>query len=116
MYLHSADLTQTCSMAGTSLSQDGCSVQFNFLPPIDSSSVVLVHEIGHWLGLRHTFVDKSCTESDFDGIEDTPKHRNPQDLPDKKHEQKECLPISSCGVSWTLGCGYVLEGEADEVL
>ncbi|KAE8334207.1 hypothetical protein BDV24DRAFT_170431 [Aspergillus arachidicola] len=36
----------------------------------------LTHEVGHWLGLGHTWSTESC-ESDADGIDDTPIHLGP---------------------------------------
>ncbi|KAB8213338.1 hypothetical protein BDV33DRAFT_210312 [Aspergillus novoparasiticus] len=36
----------------------------------------LTHEVGHWLGLPHTWSTDSC-ENDADGIDDTPIHLGP---------------------------------------
>ena len=35
---------------------------------------VAVHEVGHWLGLKHTWGDQYCGD---DGIEDTPQQKGP---------------------------------------
>lgn len=46
---------------------------------LGSQGLTLVHEVGHWLGLRHTFIDDKKPNSkcfDFDLVDDTPPQYN----------------------------------------
>jgi hypothetical protein len=61
--------------------RDGVVVPFTTLPGVDgnpnnpfNAGDLPVHEVGHWLGLLHTFGD-SCTQAD-DKVDDTPVHLN----------------------------------------
>ena len=54
--------------AGGPPEEDGIVVQSDLFNTTSSKS--LVHEIGHWLGLYHTFDDNNCVEGDL--VEDTP--------------------------------------------
>ena len=40
--------------------------------PVYSGGKTLVHEVGHWLGLRHIWGDNPCGD---DGVDDTPKQK-----------------------------------------
>jgi Pregnancy-associated plasma protein-A len=52
----------------------------------------LVHEVGHWLGLLHTFDSSSCFGGPGDGVNDTPRQGSPtQGCPTKK----DSCPLSS---------------------
>ena len=42
--------------------------------PVYSGGKTLVHEVGHWLGLRHIWGDAACGD---DGVDDTPKQQGP---------------------------------------
>jgi len=57
----------------TNPTQDGVVLLFTTLPggaSLERQGGTLVHEAGHWLGLRHTF-EGGCT-SPGDGVADTP--------------------------------------------
>lgn len=69
-------------------SDDGVVIHYASVPggsfvPYDEGDT-LVHEVGHWLGLFHTFQDGSCS-SDGDSIADTPNQSTPTyGCPDSK--------------------------------
>ena len=59
-------------------SEDGVVIAWPFFGRTDSPSTApnnlgrtCVHEVGHWLGLRHIWGDGDCSATDF--VEDTPK-------------------------------------------
>ncbi|CAI6338984.1 unnamed protein product [Periconia digitata] len=73
---------------------DGCRFNYDTLPA-KGDGKVLVHEIGHWLGLAHTFqegdtntLNPSCTAGHGDDVADTPVHLRPQ--------TGSCDPVKSC--------------------
>jgi hypothetical protein len=59
----------------TVYSNDGCNINAHTMPPGTlrgyNSGMTAVHEMGHWLGLLHTFEGYSC-DSPGDYIDDTP--------------------------------------------
>lgn len=67
----------------TTLLLDGCNVLFTTLPsgsnlPPYNLGATTVHEIGHWLGLLHTFQDGTCNPEDAgDYVADTPQEHTP---------------------------------------
>ena len=81
------------SFPGGPDSEDGIVVQNNYFGNIGSASAstgrTTTHEVGHWLGLYHTFQDgcgdDPCTSGDF--VCDTP----PQSLPNY-----ECKDLNTC--------------------
>lgn len=75
---------------------DGCCFVSSLLENGDPTGLgAVVHEIGHWLGLAHTFQEggKDCSGPDNDYVEDTPKHLNPMGHP----EYYTCGALSTCG-------------------
>ncbi|KAF1956752.1 hypothetical protein CC80DRAFT_562388 [Byssothecium circinans] len=83
------------------LSDDGCMVGAGTLndPPAGagfSGGMTAVHEVGHWLGLRHTFqeADESgladCNHGTGDDVADTPVHLLPKDPDDCSETTNSC--------------------------
>ncbi|KAK9479973.1 hypothetical protein V1514DRAFT_226225 [Lipomyces japonicus] len=58
------------------VAMDRCVIIFDSIPGVqfrgshDSNGITLVHEIGHWLGLKHTFAQGATAESPCDGQQD----------------------------------------------
>ena len=59
------------------LEMDGVVVSTDRLSYDNSLPTTLIHEIGHWLGLLHTFRG-GCTDPNDDFVTDTPKAAEPQ--------------------------------------
>eukprot|EP00543_Licmophora_paradoxa_P006022 CAMPEP_0202459208 /NCGR_PEP_ID=MMETSP1360-20130828/33100_1 /ASSEMBLY_ACC=CAM_ASM_000848 /TAXON_ID=515479 /ORGANISM="Licmophora paradoxa, Strain CCMP2313" /LENGTH=244 /DNA_ID=CAMNT_0049080147 /DNA_START=84 /DNA_END=814 /DNA_ORIENTATION=+ len=64
---------------------DGCYVALGTLPGGTevggNLGINLVHEVGHWLGLEHTFKGNSCDPSNKnDFVDDTPQQANATDV------------------------------------
>jgi hypothetical protein len=105
--------TGACTLPNPySIDQDGCVINYKTVPrnslfkfPISGSGKILVHGVGHWLGLPHTFQEArnsengsepvSCTSGaeHGDGILDTPVHLLP--LPHRRLDSR-CIPMNSC--------------------
>ncbi|KAF2194473.1 hypothetical protein K469DRAFT_547688 [Zopfia rhizophila CBS 207.26] len=87
------DCTLPSNNPGKEYKSDGCRFNWDTLPT-KSNGRVVVHEIGHWLGLLHTFQEASgnqqptCTTGRGDGIDDTPVHLRPNGA--------ECKPMNTC--------------------
>jgi len=70
------DVLGYSTFPGFDLEKDGVVISFN---EINNSSVLqntgrtLVHEVGHWLNLKHLWGDGFCGD---DGVDDTPKQSN----------------------------------------
>lgn len=71
---------------------------YTAFPPY-SNGAFLVHEIGHWLGLGHTFQDgigpEQCDLPDADMVLDTPIHLDPAAL-NKFDTYWDCVPTDTC--------------------
>lgn len=65
------------SVIGDDIAKDGIVIDFTFFGPTTSSSFGMgktaVHEVGHWLGLKHIWGDAYCGD---DLVGDTPKQGN----------------------------------------
>jgi hypothetical protein len=63
------------SFPGSDAAKDGLVIDFDAFGAINSGSgydlgKTAVHEVGHWLGLKHLWGDENCGD---DGVNDTPK-------------------------------------------
>lgn len=71
---------------------DGCSIEASALPgsfdDYISRGVTTVHEVGHWLGLLHTFYGGCDLENDF--IADTPAMLPQNDCGDDSQSLDSC--------------------------
>ncbi|KAJ4359581.1 uncharacterized protein N0V89_000136 [Didymosphaeria variabile] len=87
------DCTFPVSNPGPSYPNDGCRFNSNTLPS-KSDGKVLIHEIGHWLGLMHTFqegpANPTCGTGHGDQVKDTPVHLMP------KSADFECKAVDTC--------------------
>lgn len=85
------DCTFPVPNPGPAFPNDGCRFNWDTLPPRSNGRVV-IHEIGHWLGLLHTFqegvVNPTCTTGHGDRVKDTPIHLRPKGL--------GCGRVSTC--------------------
>lgn len=62
------------AMPGSAAETDGVVIRYNVFGTINTSAPfnmgrTAVHEVGHWLGLKHIWGDASCGD---DGVDDTP--------------------------------------------
>ncbi len=63
------------SLPGSDVAKDGMVIDFDAFAAINAGSgydlgKTAVHELGHWLGLKHLWGDANCGD---DGVDDTPK-------------------------------------------
>ncbi len=63
------------SLPGSDAAKDGVVIDFDAFAAINSGNgydqgKTAVHEVGHWLGLKHLWGDENCGD---DGVSDTPK-------------------------------------------
>ncbi|KAB8223948.1 hypothetical protein BDV33DRAFT_199994 [Aspergillus novoparasiticus] len=74
-------ITEWTQISERDMERDGVEITFFSLPgrpPVGRSTGLgkaLTHEVGHWLGLQHTFANSDMC-IDGDGIEDTPIHKS----------------------------------------
>lgn len=74
--------------------RDGVVLLFSSLPggeaPFDQGKTG-VHEVGHWLGLFHTF-EGGCDDPNGDFVDDTPAHRGPNFGTPAENSEPGCQP------------------------
>jgi hypothetical protein len=89
--------------------QDGCNVLSSTLPQGSLNNYNLggtaAHEIGHWLGLLHTFQDNTCEVGNFgDYVADTPQQSDATRGCPAQGSQDSC-PVSGVAEGWSGGVG-----------
>lgn len=85
--------------------QDGCNVLSSTLPSGSLANYNIggtaAHEVGHWLGLLHTFQDTTCDAANFgDYVADTPQQSEATRGCPERGSQDSC-PVSGAVEGWS---------------